>query len=574
MFIINARAILTDESVVEIPVELSQKDDILCAVPVHDGIGHIKYIDLGYNLADAHAGMPGYYAVPRGSGSPDDHICCFTERENTEILASDFQMPMFGYTNGNDGWCAIVTGYTYDYQLIIGVRDGNYYMYPRFPFENGRPWENIAVQYRLLHGADASYSGMARVYRQYLLDECGIKPLRERLNEQLAYAAESLYIRIRMAWKPVPSPVEEQTEDNEPPIHVAITFDEVGALLDKCKDAGVKKAEFCLVGWNKSGHDGRWPQSFPAEPLLGGEEALRRLIEKAQAMGYQITCHTNSTDAYSIADCYQDDIVRINRDGSEARHGICWGGGLPRWVCPDKAVGIAREQLPKIAKLGFRGLHYIDVISTIALPQCFSPEHPVSRRKAHDDYVEIARMAHDLFGGFSSEGGYDHTLPYLDYGLYVSFYDTENEKLPPMFTKSVPLWQVALHGIILSNPYTTTVNAPVKSRRHQLEMIERGGRPTVYLFSKFKSDGKSWMGNDDITCSNPADTAKTVQILADLYREFEPMARLQTLFIENHEEIRPDVVCTTYEDGTKITVDFANGKYWFDDSKSCEHQTS
>ena len=49
--------------------------------------------------------------------------------------------------------------------------------------------------------------------------------------------------------------------------------------------------------------------------------------------------------------------------------------------------------------------------------------------------------------------------------------------------------------------------------------------------------------------------------LADLYREFEPMAHLQTLFIENHEEIAPDVVCTTYEDGTKVTVDFAKGTY-------------
>ena len=561
---IKARAVLQNGTAVAIPVNISCSGEQYRAEPIFDGIENIRYIDLAYDLSDMAVGRAGYYAIPRGSKSPDDHICCFTERADTEIIASDFQMAMFGYTDGTDGWCAIVTGYTYDYQLVIGVSDGRYYMYPRFPFENGKPWEKIAVEYRLLHGADASYSGMGRTYRQYLIDECGVKPLRERMNEVLSYAAQSLDVRIRMAWKPVPSPVDEQTEKNEPPIHVAITFDGVGELLDKCKAAGVEKAEFCLVGWNKSGHDGRWPQCFPTEPLLGGEEALRRLIAKAQTLGYQITCHTNSTDAYSIADCYDDDIVCIRRDGSEARHTINWGGGLPRWVCPHKALELAQMQLPRVAELGFRGLHYVDVISTIPPLQCFSPDHPVSKREAREDFRAIAKMCHELFGGFSSEGGYDHTLPYLDYGLYVSFFDTETTALPPLFTKSVPLWQIALHGIVLSNPYTSTVNAPIKSRRHQLEVIERGGRPTVYIFSKFKSDGTSWMGNDDITCSDSEDTDRTVRILAQLYREFAPMADLQTQFIECHEEIAPDVVCTTYEDGTTVTVDFAHGHYRID----------
>jgi hypothetical protein len=44
-----------------------------------------------------------------------------------------------------------------------------------------------------------------------------------------------------------------------------------------------KRAQLCLVGWNQKGHDGRWPQIFPVEEALGGEEKLRRLIRKARA---------------------------------------------------------------------------------------------------------------------------------------------------------------------------------------------------------------------------------------------------------------------------------------------------
>jgi len=122
------------------------------------------------------------------------------------------------------------------------------------------------------------------------------------------------------------------------------------------------------------------------------------------------------------------------------------------------------------------------------------------------------------------------------------------------------MWQVALHGIVLSNPFTATVNSPIKSRRHQLEVIERGGRPTIYIFSKFVN-GNNWMGNDDLTCVNEEDTARTVEALAAMYREHEPLFRLQQLFIENHEEIAPGVTCTTYEDGTKAIVDFNKGEY-------------
>lgn len=79
------------------------------------------------------------------------------------------------------------------------------------------------------------------------------RPIKERLNPKLDY----VYIHIRMAWNPAPSPVEKQAEEIEPPIHVAITFKQVVELMDRLKATGVEKAEFCLVGWNKSGHDGR-----------------------------------------------------------------------------------------------------------------------------------------------------------------------------------------------------------------------------------------------------------------------------------------------------------------------------
>ena len=108
--------------------------------------------------------------------------------------------------------------------------------------------------------------------------------MRERATEQPAvkFAAESLELRIRMSWKPTGA-IVHQSPDNEPPLKVVIDYDRVSDIIDELKAEGIENVELCLVGWNRGGHDGRYPQLFPAEPLLGGTEKLLAVIEKAKA---------------------------------------------------------------------------------------------------------------------------------------------------------------------------------------------------------------------------------------------------------------------------------------------------
>ena len=113
---------------------------------------------------------------------------------------------------------------------------------------------------------------------------------------------------MRQGWKPAPSPIPFQTPENEPQMHVACTFDRVGDIAQEFKRQGISDAEFCLVGWNTKGHDGRFPQIFPVEPLLGGEEKLRKLIQKVHDLDYGIVCHDDATAAYTIADCLMKSI--------------------------------------------------------------------------------------------------------------------------------------------------------------------------------------------------------------------------------------------------------------------------
>lgn len=215
----------------------------------------------------------------------------------------------------------------FECNAVITLKNGEYTMSYRFNLRNDKPYEDIIIDFYSLKGKDANYSGMGRLYRKWQLDRGYVKPLRERAknNEVLAYAAEAPEVRIRQGWKPLPTPVETQTLENEPKMKVAMTFDRVSELLDEFKVQGIDKAQICLVGWNIRGHDGRRPTMYPVEPELGGEERLIALIKKAKEQGINIVCHTNSGDAYQISPDWSESILAKNPDGTPQKNSI-WSG--------------------------------------------------------------------------------------------------------------------------------------------------------------------------------------------------------------------------------------------------------
>ncbi|NLE13330.1 MAG: hypothetical protein GX628_06595 [Clostridiales bacterium] len=542
-----AYGIRPDGSRAELEVKLTADGNVTTAVIAASSVTEkFKYVDLMPDYFTASEGEAGYIVSSRNT------LTYFKGHEDCET-GLGFIMPMFGAKTPRVCFCAYAVSMKYDMQGVIRVKDGKYTVFARFMTDCVIPDEDMAVKYHLLEGADADYSGIAREYRKYRLSD-GCVPIAERAGEILKYTAESVYVRIRCGWKPVPTPVEEQTVENEPPMHVAVDFKRVGEIMDAFKARGIEKAEFCLVGWNIRGHDGRWPQALPVEPALGGEEGLRALIAKAKSMDYALVCHTNATDAYRIADCFSEDYTIKNSDGSPQRGGS-WSGGMMYNTCPLAAKPIYLKTHDDLRDLGFRGTHYIDVISTVPARRCFDPEHPLTRTEWVKHTREIMRDAAEKIGGISSEGCFDHMSGDLDYGLYTVFAGT---KKSPLTDEYVPIWQLVYNGIITSNPSSDTVNASLKEPEVYLEVAEFNGRPSFYYYSRFVDDptGKrgNWMGEADLTCADFAELAHGVDCVGRVYDEYKERCRLQYCFMERHDIVAKGVVRVTYSDGTRIYV--------------------
>ena len=125
-------------------------------------------------------------------------------------------------------------------------KEGKYSFSYEYDLSKCGAYEPLIIDfYPMPKGAD-DYSAMARRYREYLIETDQMpKMLKERVgeNEHLAYAAKAPEIRIRQGWKPVPTPVEHQTLENEPEMRVAMTFDQVKDLIDELKRQGVDNAQ-------------------------------------------------------------------------------------------------------------------------------------------------------------------------------------------------------------------------------------------------------------------------------------------------------------------------------------------
>ncbi|MBQ6533592.1 MAG: hypothetical protein IJI37_00325 [Opitutales bacterium] len=530
-------------------------------IPLCDIPANIARVEILHEHGKAKVGDDGYFVMPNGV------LTLFKERRDGEFLVKRAHFAMTGAKTPSGTYAAIVKKMPYSFSMRVEKKGENYAHKIVFDFSQRKPYDDILIDYVKLEGADANYSGMARAYREYKLASGAVKPIREKIKFRpaLKYCITAPEIRIRQAWKPCPPKVIHQTIENEPKMRIAADFDRVGDIVAELQKQGVDKAELCLVGWNKSGHDGRYPQMFPVEPLLGGEARLRALIKDTLARGYLMTCHTNSTDAYEIADTWDKEYIIKRPDGSLSKNNTPWSGGEMYDVCWRRAYerfGI--KDLRKVADLGFKGMHYIDVVSCVPARDCFDPRHDTNPDQASWYMNKIFDFCNDTFGGSMSEGAYDHCFGSVDSVLYVSF--LVGKKDPGyMIDRIVPVWQIAYHGIVLSSPGGYTVNYPLKGEEVHLKFVEFGGRPTFYFYSRFRDGGakNNWMGEQDLTCETDEKLADSVSKIKAAYDEHLKMAHLQLEFMDFHTELADGVFLTRYSDGTEIVTNYTGKKFTY-----------
>jgi hypothetical protein len=351
-------------------------------------------------------GEDGFLFVPRGRGV----VCRFDKdgpRESSLLVYSEGQRgltaPVFGTARPDGGLFGVVREGEFDAELVVAANTGPQSnlntVYPRLRLRmhSCDPVDEIdrRVRYTFLTGDDASVVGMARTYRTYLTDVAGHGGVAGRAEYEPLFAAASRVpaVHVHLSQKRSKSRL---TGDGE--LRVRTRFDDLPAMAETLKGAGLGDATIVLVGWNAEGRDGLYPTRFPVEYDCGGADGMGRALNAIRELGFQVGALDNYTDMYRRSPGFNDALAAKQLGGEPWRGGI-WVGGQAYVICPDQALErhVARD-MRRLRDLGLEGMLLLDHFPGPGVLRCYDDEHPLTRSQYAKKMTDLVRVAQRTFG--------------------------------------------------------------------------------------------------------------------------------------------------------------------------------
>lgn len=508
----------------------------------------IDYIDIVNPDAIATKGEKGYWVLSDGRMGKFTH-------DNGLIVEPRNPLQMFGFKKGDEAFAAIIKGLKYEFVMVLEVKNGKYKLFPRFKIADiGMPiYEDLVIDFVYFGGTDANYSSMGRAYRDYQLGRGEVVPLKERIksNPQLRYSVDSIVTKFTMAgsmyesmwgkfrgyhWKDVETPNPR----------IIRNFDSVMDAMKKLKSLGVEKTDVIITNWNLR-IEGFSPIYGTAAAELGGNAKCREFNALGKKLGYQTIPHIMHTENYTVSPAFNKSELALQKDGSYIHYeGL--GGEAYRPCWHQVYYKQVLKEYTDMQQLGFTSGVHIDVTTAISPYRCFDISHFCTLNDTAFYMNQVGLLSDAFFGSFGSEGPCDQVANTFDYALYVSAYPKYLGRESPLITRLIPIWQIAYHGIILSNPFASTIDYNCRTRTQKsswstsftpetrrLKLYEFGGRPTYY-----------WH----------LDNEKNFPDVKTGYDEYQKSKYLQLEFMDFHDEIAPDVFLTRYSDGSEIVTNY------------------
>ena len=482
------------------------------------------------------------------------------------------RMPFFGGVSAKGAFVAIVKTLRGEFVQQVKAAKGICRVYPRFKIEKIEfdVYDDIVIDYYPLEGANANYSGMARKYRDYQLAEGGVKPLREKIkaSDALKYSTESIFLRCKFG-RSVRKGIDHSTFlTNKPPMNVDHTFDDFMDIMRRCKALGLDKVDMCMVGWQPDGHDGPFPDLFPPDARFGGEAKMREAIALGKSLGYRMSVHVNWHNYYEKSVRYRVEDVAKDKDGNPRIYAK-FKGVLPAGRVYDCCWEVMNnryvdDDMDRLLDMGLNGILHMDVTSAEDPMPCHDTRHPNNRADMIRWQKVIGEKARKRFGGASSESGFDHFASALDNILYVAWEPRTHplhRRPNPFCDGMLPIFPIVYNGIIMSQPYYATIDAPCHRTKDEmlseafgaflwiptpeervLKVFEWGGRPMFY-YSMY--------------------TDRDLVDIKRMYDQWQPLKHLQLEFIHEHVELAPGVTATRYENGEEAVCNASDATFTY-----------
>ena len=532
----------------------------------------------------------GYLAIPDGCGALVDFqtdngtiICDYNQvvygRDASKAIkaVTNFKerlmLPMYGIKNGNSAVTAIVTegeARSEIFYRVPGVKSTFTNAYFNFVYRDGdtvtakdKSWDaksfkifeeyalsgdTYTVSFRFTNDEKANYTGMAEVYRNYLIDEKGMKV---QATADYAPLNVELIGAIRRPVSVLGFPVNKV---------VALTdFEDVSDINETLIDKGVDQVLIDYQYWYEGSYDKKLPGKVKAENTLGSKKELQELTAELKASGTKIFANLDFVNLRKTGNGYQkkNDATRsidkqpamlfeFNPATFQAYTTETDQRKVTYMLSPIHFAEATKKGVKSLLdkEYGFTGISDSNLASTFYSD--FGKKE-MERLEAQTEIESALQNLASATGELMLNSANGFALPYA---TYVSSAPIQNSGYYT-FTRTIPLYQLVIQGVV--NNATTATNDEADVRYAMLKAVETGSSFKVRWLAQNMKMIDTTMYDDLMN----ADYNLWIVEIADMYGEVETLLRsVSDQTITAHEYLENNVTKTTFANGVTVIVNY------------------
>ncbi len=383
---------------------------------------------------------------------------------------------------------------------------------------------------------EATYVGMAKAYRDYLLEKGTISEF-ESVDETLPLYIES-FGAINTTKKILSIPVEV--------LEPLTTFEDLKTIYAKLSESGITNINYKLTGFANGGLDDTAPTGVKFEKAVGGNKGFTDFVEFANQNGVGVYpdfdfANVGSFKAFDgISNGKHLVKTMDNRYTSKRYYDSTlqsFERGFSLAVSPSVYDYLFENFSKDYSKLSPNGLS----VSTLGtdLNSDFDKEDPYNREDSKAFTADILAEMQETYSNVMVDGGNIYTLPYVDHVIGIPLDSSRFSSA----SEAVPFMGMVLHGCV--NFTGTAINMAGDTNYELLKAIENGSN----LYFTLSMQNTSLL-KESVQFNEYYSVAFDIwqEDVVDLYNRLnDALANLQDKQIVDHEFILGERVPTAQE---------------------------
>lgn len=412
-----------------------------------------------------------------------------------------------------------------------------------FVYEEALPEESLVSRYRFVDSGE--YVEMANVYHDYLEDQYG--EYLTRNQDSSAPAAIEILGAADKVKQIMGIPVSRP---------LALTkYSEAREMLEQLSQDGIRNLSVKLSGWMNGGIKQKILKDVKTVGALGSKKDLKALTDYAAGNGIALyldgitnyACDSGFREGFRQ---YRDAARFVSNEKAElAEYSTVTYGKLngedARYLLNAGLIDTMAANLADAAREYQANVSFQDIGKDLSAD--YTKDAPVSRQSTLEMQSARLKGLKDSGMGIMINMGNDYALAYSDMVTNMDLSGSEYT----IIDRAVPFYQLAIHGYV--NYTGEPLNLAQDYEQELLESAEYGAGLSFILMR----ETSFILQNTQYSQYFGADYDAWHDRMVEIYNRYnQEMGHVFCQRMTDHEKLQEKLSCTTYEDGTKVYVNY------------------